>query len=686
MSAGLNGTGRRRTIAPMGSVLFRVRCAALVIAVAGCGGGSAASSADAGDMSRADAGPLTSSGTIGPAGGSVALGLASITIPPGALTKPTRIRLTQRSDSPPSAYAAYSALYEFDPAGQTFLVPATVVLPRYSGSSLAAVYWSKPQGGGYDRLPSTLGEHVASAQVVHFSTGFVGAPVTGDASSDGNLIGTDGGRADATTALDGSGPGDAGRDGSTKTEAGQRMDAARESTAQDGAASDASSLDAGGCVIGGVDYSAGASNPVNVCQTCAPATATAAWSNVSDGTDCGAGDVCTSGTCAPSCAPTCSDGASCLADGNCGSGACSGGTCAVPPCSPSCTAGSACGASDDCTSTSCISGTCACTRVTDCPAGQACDLTTGTCGTACSDSQPCNGGCCNAGTCASGTAVDACGISGGCMDCSCTVTGSDLTNGAVGSCTAECDASSACHGSATFTGWLTFDSYWEYGFELPAAMSTPLTVVADGQPGATCQQSSSGDFLSNGTKVQATFPVSSDGNFTITVGVPGGWDDGCPGSGSPTGEGGSTGGNTTSGGGGGTAAMVTGGGWMLVAGGGGGAGGTTVADACTGEVIMGPNGQNGGDGTTTGPGAPGSGFPSATGQAGAAAPVGGGGGGDGYFPGGGGGATGAVGMFGCFTGSGGNGGNGSSFVSPGATNVTMEGNMPSTPQGVTITW
>jgi len=73
--APLHGTRRTRTLARMGSIL-RLCCVALVIAVSGCGGGSAASSADAGS--------LMSSGLIGPAGGSVTLGLASITIPPGA--------------------------------------------------------------------------------------------------------------------------------------------------------------------------------------------------------------------------------------------------------------------------------------------------------------------------------------------------------------------------------------------------------------------------------------------------------------------------------------------------------------------------------------------------------------------------------------------------------------------------
>jgi hypothetical protein len=56
----------------------------------------------------------------------------------------------------------------------------------------------------------------------------------------------------------------------------------------------------GGCVaqcdIGGVFYSSGAMNPVNVCNVCTPGSSTTNWSNVPDGTSCGGG-YCSAGVC-----------------------------------------------------------------------------------------------------------------------------------------------------------------------------------------------------------------------------------------------------------------------------------------------------------------------------------------------------------------------------------------------------
>ncbi len=56
-----------------------------------------------------------------------------------------------------------------------------------------------------------------------------------------------------------------------------------------------------GCVISGTTYTSGASNPANPCQSCQPATSSTSWTNSSDGTGCGAGEVCSGGTCGSGC-------------------------------------------------------------------------------------------------------------------------------------------------------------------------------------------------------------------------------------------------------------------------------------------------------------------------------------------------------------------------------------------------
>jgi hypothetical protein len=55
------------------------------------------------------------------------------------------------------------------------------------------------------------------------------------------------------------------------------------------------------CSIGGTLYASSVANPMNACQSCIPTTSTAAWSNASDGTTCGAGEVCSAGNCASGC-------------------------------------------------------------------------------------------------------------------------------------------------------------------------------------------------------------------------------------------------------------------------------------------------------------------------------------------------------------------------------------------------
>jgi len=45
-------------------------------------------------------------------------------------------------------------------------------------------------------------------------------------------------------------------------------------------------LNAGNCVIGGVCYATGATNPANVCQWCQPSTSTSAWTNRASGASC----------------------------------------------------------------------------------------------------------------------------------------------------------------------------------------------------------------------------------------------------------------------------------------------------------------------------------------------------------------------------------------------------------------
>lgn len=55
------------------------------------------------------------------------------------------------------------------------------------------------------------------------------------------------------------------------------------------------------CRIDGQRFAAGALNPANACEQCAPETSASTWVPLSDGAACGTGQVCSAGACSPKC-------------------------------------------------------------------------------------------------------------------------------------------------------------------------------------------------------------------------------------------------------------------------------------------------------------------------------------------------------------------------------------------------
>ncbi|MGH7436613.1 MAG: protease pro-enzyme activation domain-containing protein [Polyangiaceae bacterium] len=198
----------------------------------------------------------------------------------------------------------------------------------------------------------------------------------------------------------------------------------------------------GGCDIGGKPYAAGAANPSNACQTCAPATSVASFTTtLADGTSCGTGKLCSGGTCVAgciiggtfhgsgspnpgnacqACAPStstsawssvtdgtaCNDGVSCTQSDHCTGGVCGGATYACTP--GACQATSTCNGTGGCATTPKAAGT-ACTSdgnpcTTDaCDAIGACTHASLTDGTPCGSGVFCSGGACLAGCVIGGT-------------------------------------------------------------------------------------------------------------------------------------------------------------------------------------------------------------------------------------------------------------------------------------------
>ena len=139
---------------------------ALVVPLFGCGDDNSAKS----NTSATE----TVESTLGPAGGKLTLGEASVTFAPGALRTLWRVTITRKSAGGPDGFVRLSDYYEFTPKDVQFELPVTVVLPYRGDQSLAMVFWSTyPKGVGYESVPGTVTGSQVSFEVTHFSSGFV---------------------------------------------------------------------------------------------------------------------------------------------------------------------------------------------------------------------------------------------------------------------------------------------------------------------------------------------------------------------------------------------------------------------------------------------------------------------------------------------------------------------------------
>ncbi|MBK8696767.1 MAG: FG-GAP repeat protein [Deltaproteobacteria bacterium] len=125
-------------------------------------------------------------GLIGPAGGSLRVDGVVLTVPAGALATETRLNVRRTDEAIPDGYSGRSALYRFEPDGTRFAVPVSVRMTVMGDAAGASVWWSR-EGGGYERLATTVSNGSAIALVTHFSGGFVATAVVVDAGTDGGV-------------------------------------------------------------------------------------------------------------------------------------------------------------------------------------------------------------------------------------------------------------------------------------------------------------------------------------------------------------------------------------------------------------------------------------------------------------------------------------------------------------------
>jgi hypothetical protein len=145
------------------------------------------------------------SASVGPSGGTVRIHGLAIEVPAGALSTPATIGVTVDPAGPPGSYTALSPLFRFTPDGLTFARPATVTFVAAANVPAGRVFWST-SGGGYDALPTTWHGTTASAEVSHFSGGFVGLPPPSDGGGTADAAPPPGNVGDSCVTLGPSGP------------------------------------------------------------------------------------------------------------------------------------------------------------------------------------------------------------------------------------------------------------------------------------------------------------------------------------------------------------------------------------------------------------------------------------------------------------------------------------------------
>lgn len=151
--------------------------------VTACGDDAAPIAADASvavvDAPSPDAAPMVTMMMVDASGGELDAGNGiSVAIPPGSVDTPTPITVTVTATPAPTMYANASPVVEFGPAGTLFAKPIEVSLPVVGSPTNPAIYWTKRMGTGYERIGGTLANGVVTAQVTHFSSGFVAETTT----------------------------------------------------------------------------------------------------------------------------------------------------------------------------------------------------------------------------------------------------------------------------------------------------------------------------------------------------------------------------------------------------------------------------------------------------------------------------------------------------------------------------
>lgn len=112
---------------------------------------------------------------VGPEGGTILVGGATVTIPKGALADTKQITITETDDKPPSGFVAVSKIFRCEPSGTDFAVGVTMEMPFTDDGKPVKMFWSTGSDPTFKDVGGTSANgKTMIATVKHFSAGFVG--------------------------------------------------------------------------------------------------------------------------------------------------------------------------------------------------------------------------------------------------------------------------------------------------------------------------------------------------------------------------------------------------------------------------------------------------------------------------------------------------------------------------------
>ena len=112
---------------------------------------------------------------IGAAGGTIELEKVKLIVAPNTVPADVMFSVTSSPNAAAANYTAHTPIYVFKPENTDFQTPVTVEFD-VTGRTVTnpVVYWTRKGSAVFERQPSTVNGSKVSAQVNHFSMGFVG--------------------------------------------------------------------------------------------------------------------------------------------------------------------------------------------------------------------------------------------------------------------------------------------------------------------------------------------------------------------------------------------------------------------------------------------------------------------------------------------------------------------------------